>query len=358
MAPHPIRRANFAKHRTSLWTALKGVRHAFSYGRFVGDFTLRMPGFSYSGSLPPLTAAQQSLSTELSRDVHELAGPLLGRNQFHVSKLRDCEAFLGQELTRAGLHVTRHPYTSMDVEVANLHAEVTGTTNPEEILIFGAHYDAVELRNGPCPAANDNGSGVATVLALARRLASCKPKRTIRFALWVNEEPPFFYTHLMGSVVDADRSQELKEKVVGVLTPETLGHYSDEKGSQSYPVPGLFKIWYPSRGDFVAFVGMDNAGPLIRDCVRTFRTNAKFPSIGAGLPGIIPMVGASDHWSYWRCGYPALMITDTAPFRYKYYHTPEDTPDKMDFTRFARVVDGLEHVVRELAGASPRVQTP
>jgi len=241
----------------------------------------------------------------------------------------------------------------MNVEVANLHAEIPGTTKPDEVLIFGAHYDSVELVNGPCPAANDNGSGVATVLALARRLANCKPQRTIRFALWVNEEPPFFYTHLMGSAVDADRSHELKENIVGVLTPETIGHYSDQPGTQSYPIPGLFTIWYPSKGDFVAFIGMDNAGPLIKNCVATFRKHAKFPSIGAGLPGIIPMIGASDHWSYWRCGYPALMITDTAPFRYKYYHTPEDTPDKLDFPRFARVVDGLEHVVRELAGASP-----
>jgi Zn-dependent M28 family amino/carboxypeptidase len=312
-----------------------------------------MPGESHQGPLPPITAEQELLAAELSRDVHELAGPLLGRNQFNVPKLRECESFLTRELERAGLQVTRHPYTCEGFEVANFHAEVRGTASPNEIVVFGAHYDCVELKHGPCPAANDNGSGVATVLAIARRLANTKPRRTIRFALWVNEEPPFFYTDQMGSYVDARRSKSLNENIVAMLTPETLGYYSDKSDSQAYPVPGM-GLLYPTVGDFIAFIGMDNAGPLIKDCVRFFRAHAKFPSIGAGLPGIVPMVGASDHWSYWRCGYPALMITDTALFRYPFYHTPDDTPDKIDFPRFARVVDGLEHVVRELAGAPPR----
>lgn len=354
MGSHPIRRANFAKHRTSAGTAIRGVLPALTR---LPSLTVQMPGKSFGGVLPAMTSQQTDLVAELSRDVHELAGPLVGRNQFHVPRLRECEAFLMQELSKAGLDVSRHTYTSEGVEVANLHAEVRGTTSPDDIIVFGAHYDCVELTTGPCPAANDNGSGVATVLAMARRLAKSTPRKTIRFALWVNEEPPFFYTDLMGSKVDAERSKARGERIVAMLTPETLGYYTDETDTQNFPLPGL-GLSYPTTGNFVAFIGMDEGGPLVQECVRVFRERSQFPSIGAALPGIVPLVGASDHWSYWRCGYPALMITDTAPFRYKYYHTPEDTPDKMDFTRFARVVDGLEHVVRELAGASPRVQTP
>ncbi|MFO0831717.1 MAG: M28 family peptidase [Phycisphaerales bacterium] len=346
-APHPIHRANFAKYRTTVGTALKGVLPAL---RALPRVTLRMPGQCHAGPLPGLTESQRALAAELSRDVHELAGPLLGRNQFHVAQLRRCEEFLCSEFRAAGLEVARHAYTSEGVEVANFHGEVRGCRTPGEIVVFGAHYDCVELKGGPCPAANDNGSGVATVLALARRFATQRPARTVRFALWANEEPPFFYTKNMGSLVDADRSRALGERIIAMMTPETLGYYTDAAGTQNYPVPGGGLVGLPSVGDFVAFVGMDNAGPLVKQCVGLFRGAAQFPCVGAGLPGVIPLIGASDHWSYWRHGVPSLMITDTAPFRYRWYHTPEDTPDKMDFERFARVVEGVEAVVRGVAG--------
>ncbi|MFO0855915.1 MAG: M28 family peptidase [Phycisphaerales bacterium] len=343
--PHPIHRANFAKYRTTPWTALRGVLPALTR---LPKVTLKMPGNIYQGPLPPLTDAQRALAAELSRDVHALAGPLLGRNQFHEPQLRKCEEFLTSELKAAGLSVSRHAYVSEGVEVANFHAEVRGVSRPDEIVVFGAHYDCVELVNGPCPAANDNGSGVATVLATARRFASAKPACTIRFALWANEEPPFFYTKNMGSLVDADRSHALDEKIVAMMTPETLGYYTDQEDSQAYPLPGAEAFDLPTKGDFVAFVGLDNAGPLVKRCVGTFRERAKFPCVGASVPGMIPLVGASDHWSFWRHGVPSLMITDTAPFRYQWYHTPEDTPDKMDFERFARVVEGVEAVLEEV----------
>lgn len=344
--PHPIHRKNFAKYRTSIGTALRGILPALT--RFP-RVTLKMPGEIHRGPLPELTAAQKSLAAELSRDVHELAGPLLGRNQFHEPQLRKCEEFLTSEFKAAGLEVSRPRYKSEGVEVANFHAEVRGVSRPNEIVVFGAHYDCVELINGPCPAANDNGSGVATVLALARRFATSKPARTIRFALWANEEPPFFYTKNMGSLVDADRSKSLGENIVAMMTPETLGYYTDEENTQNYPLPGANALDLPTRGDFVAFVGLDNAGPLVKQCVGTFRATTQFPCVGASVPGMIPLVGASDHWSFWRNGVPSLMITDTAPFRYKWYHTPEDTPDKMDFERFARVVEGVGRVLAEVA---------
>ncbi len=347
--PHPIRRSNHAKYRTSIGTALRGIVPAL---RALPSMTLRMPGTSHTGPLPPLTDAQRALAAELSRDVHELAGPLLGRNQFHVTQLRKCEEFLTSQLKAAGLEVSRHTYECDGVEVANFHAHIRGSTRPDEIVVFGAHYDCVELRGGPCPAANDNGSGVATVLAMARRFAKARPARTIRFALWANEEPPFFYTSKMGSLVDADRSKSLNEHIVAMMTPETLGYYTDKPHTQNYPMPGAPLLGLPTTGDFVAFVGMDNAGPLVKQCVGLFRDAAKFPSIGAGLPGTIPLIGASDHWSYWRNRVPALMITDTAPFRYQWYHTPEDTPDKMNFERFARVAEGVEAVLKGVAGGS------
>ena len=172
-------------------------------------------------------------------------------------------------------------------------------------------------------------------------------KRSLRFAAFVNEEPPYFQSQRMGSLVYAKRCKERGEKIPAMLSIETIGCYFDEKGSQRYPAP--FSLFYPSQGNFIAFVGNTGSADLVKRIVGKFRKDVRFPSEGAALLGSIEGVGWSDHWSFARQGYPALMITDTAPFRYPHYHTHEDTPDKIDYDRTARVVAGLARVVRELA---------
>jgi Zn-dependent M28 family amino/carboxypeptidase len=134
-----------------------------------------------------------------------------------------------------------------------------------------------------------------------------------------------------------------------MLSLETIGYYRDERGSQMYPPP--FSLFYPSEANFIAFVGNVSSRALVLRCLATFRREVKFPSEGAALPGFITGIGWSDHWSFWKAGYPAAMVTDTALFRYPYYHSPEDTPEKLDYDRMARVVAGLERVARDLAGA-------
>jgi len=303
-----------------------------------------MPGRSHSGPLPQITLEQSTLAAELRATIEELAGNIGERNVFKPGKYAAAELFLASELARLGYRVRRQPYTVMGVLCANLDVEIPGVEHPDEIVIIGAHYDAVR----GCPAANDNGSGVAATLALARMFAGTRPARTLRFVFFANEEPPFFWTEDMGSLVYANACEARGENIVAMLTPETIGCYLDEPGSQRYPIP--VGLCYPSAGNFIAFVGMHEDAKLIRRVVGAFRRVAAFPSIGAGLPSIVPMVGASDHWSFWRLGYPALMITDTAPFRYVHYHQRTDTPDKIDYDRTARVVEGLRAVVADLAG--------
>ncbi len=121
---------------------------------------------------------------------------------------------------------------------------------------------------------------------------------------------------------------------------------SDQPGSQKYPLP--LSLSYPSTGNFIAFVGDLESGPLVSYCVGAFRKHASFPSEGAALSGALEGVGWSDHASFWDIGVPAVMVTDTAPFRYAHYHLASDTPDKVDFGRLARVVDGLERVIWDL----------
>jgi Zn-dependent M28 family amino/carboxypeptidase len=312
---------------------------------------IRMPGTSFRGPLPPLTSEQRALETELRFTVEYLAGTIGERNVYRPQALKQAEAWLQHHLEVLGYEVRRQTYDVAGVSCVNLDVEIIGREKPGEIVVVGAHYDSVM----GCPAANDNGTGVAAVLALARRFAGMAPARTLRFVLFVNEEPPHFWTEDMGSLVYAKACRERNENIVAMITPETIGCYSDEPGSQNYPqvfsmLPRrLIGMAYPNTGNFIAFVGMYEARDLVTRCVGAFRRDCQFPSEGAALPSAVPMVGASDHWSFWRHGYPALMITDTAPFRYPHYHRASDTPDKIDFPRTARVVSGLRAVVEDLA---------
>jgi len=304
---------------------------------------IRMPGRSWNGPLPQLTERQTALGHELQRYVETLAADIGERSVFQPGRLAAAERFIEATFVDAGYAVQRHPFEVMGVSCVNLSAAIRGTDRPDEIVIVGGHYDTVF----DCPGANDNGSGIAATLALARALRGHAPARTIRFVAFVNEEPPFFQTPQMGSLVYANACRDKNENIVAMLSIETIGFYSDTNGSQDYPVPlGFF---YPSRGDFIAFVGNYGSRRLVREVVGSFRRQTKFPSQGGALPGGLPGVGWSDHWSFWQAGYPALMVTDTAPFRYPHYHRPSDTPDKLDYERMARVVDGLRAVVEELA---------
>jgi len=298
---------------------------------------------SFRGPLPPLTQEQIALRDALRRDVTMLGGDIGERNVFLPAKLAAAADFISSSLSGAGYQVRRQTFKANGEVCQNLEVEISGTARRQEIVVVGAHYDSVS----GSPGADDNASGVAALLALARDWASRKPERTLRFVAFVNEEPPFFQTEQMGSLVYAKACRERGERIVAMLSLESLGYYRDERGSQRYPPPlGLF---YPNRGDFIGFVANTRNRALVRRCVALFRRQAQFPCEGGALPGWLPGIGWSDHWAFWQAGYPALMATDTAPFRSPHYHGADDTPDKLDYDRLARVVAGLENMVEELA---------
>jgi Zn-dependent M28 family amino/carboxypeptidase len=193
---------------------------------------------------------------------------------------------------------------------------------------------------------------VAALLVLARLAQQQRFARTLRFVAFVNEEPPYFQSAYMGSRVYASESAQRGEQITAMLSLETIGYYSDEKGSQSYPFPLNFV--YSSPGNFIGFVGNLASRRLVRRVVAAFREHARFPSEAVAAPSIIPGIGWSDHWSFWQEGYPGVMVTDTAPYRYEQYHTPRDTPEIIDYERTARVVGGLGHVLGDLAGVETR----
>lgn len=305
---------------------------------------MRMPGKSHRGPLPPADGELEQLASALRRHVTHLAEEIGERNvSRRPRELAQAADDLAAEWSALGYPVGRQAYQVSGVTCCNLEVEILGRTRPDEIVVVGAHYDSVP----GSPAANDNASGVAAILCLARTLAGSTYDRTLRLVAFVNEEAPYAHTPQMGSWVYARRCRERAERVTAMLSLETIGYYDDSPGSQKYPRP--FGLLYPSTGNFLAFVGNTRSAALVRRAVGAFRRNEPFPAEGAAVPEAFSAIGRSDHWSFWQEGYSALMVTDTAPFRYPHYHTPHDTVDKIDFERLARVVRGLRKVIAELA---------
>ena len=291
------------------------------------------------------------------------APDLAGRLRMHVSAIASQEhntatplaleraaSYIETALTGAGYTPKRQEYAAGGQRVRNIEVAVGNVAQgkrPERIFIVGAHYDSAP----GAPGANDNGSGTAAVLELARMLKTVQlgAGTELRFVLFVNEEPPYFMGEEMGSMVHAAELKRQGQNVQAALVLETMGYYTDKPRSQQLP-PGL-EGRYPSTGNFIAFVGTLESSGLVREALAAFRAASDFPAEGLAAPAHTTGVTLSDHSSYNRHGYPALMITDTAFMRYPYYHTAQDTPDKLDYESMARVVNGLAKTIVALAGA-------
>ena len=313
-----------------------GVFGAGCFSRMVS-----MPGETWAG--PPGTPSPQ-LETSLRADVEQLAVGFGERNLDHFPEaLERSAAWLTGRLTTLGYTVKEEPFAVGERTVKNLIVEKQGTTQPRELIVIGAHYDSAP----GTPGADDNASGVAVGLALAEYLRDKTPARTVRFVFFTNEEPPFFRTVSMGSEVNARAARARGDDVKAMLALETMGYFTDEPDTQHYPWP--FSAFYPSTGNFIAFVGDTESRDLARECVEVFRKKAKLPSEGAAIPAFIEGADWSDHGPYWRQGYRAIMVTDTAPFRNPHYHHATDLPGTVDFRRLALTTEGLFAVVEALA---------
>ncbi len=302
-----------------------------------------MPGESYHGPFGPLNFEEELYKADLEKHVRMLGGTIGDRNIARPGTLEKTRDYLEKELGSMNLVVTKQTFYVGSVACDNLSVDIPGAAKAREIVLVGAHYDSAEDAAG----ADDNGSGVAATLALAKVFRGKTPGRTVRFVLFANEEPPYFWTETMGSVQYARAARARGDAIVAMLSLETIGFYKEEAGTQHYPFP--MSAFYGDRGDFIGFVGNTASRGLVHEIIGAFRGNTQFPSEGAALPAFIAGVGWSDQWSFWKEGYAGVMVTDTAPFRNPNYHTKSDLPDTLDYPRFARVVRGLEHVIDVLA---------
>jgi Zn-dependent M28 family amino/carboxypeptidase len=282
------------------------------------------------------TAGEMNETVErLREDVRELSVKIGERNHRRPAALAAAADYIGKKLARAGLDPIREEYRIADETFVNIVAEKKGNAQPEEIILLGAHYDSVP----GSPGADDNASGVAVLLELAREFGGKQRAKTLRCVAFVNEEPPFFRTGLMGSRVHAHACRQREERLTAMLSLEMLGYFTDEPGSQSYPP--FLSFFYPDRGNFIAIVGNLRSRSLVKGLVGAWTASCPLPVESIATVSIVPGVDFSDHASFWKYGYRAAMVTDTAFYRYPYYHAALDTAERLDYERMAQAVAGL-----------------
>ncbi len=299
----------------------------------------------------PAATTPADVAARLRADVEALHA-LGERSTRRPAALEEAARHIERALAAAGLPASRRPFACDGLTIANIEVLLPGAAPEAPSLLVGAHYDSAADTAG----ADDNASGVAVLLELARRVAAqharepAFPARPLRLVAFVNEEPPHFRSESMGSLVMARELAARGESPAAMLALECLGYYDEAPGSQHYPAP--LDALYPDTADFLAFVGDVASAALVQRCSAAFRAHGALACESAALPDVLPGIGWSDHWSFWQTNVPAVMVTDTALFRNPHYHEPSDDPDTLDFGRAARAADGLFAVLVALDTAS------
>lgn len=278
----------------------------------------------------------EDVRRNLDATVRFLSEDIGQRSYLDVGKLNRTAEFIEEAFRSYGCDTTRQSFSYRDNTYFNIAAEVKGASGKDEIIVIGAHYDTVM----GTPGADDNASGVAGLLELARLTCSAPLHRTVRFVAFTLEEPPVFMTSRMGSHVYARDLKKQGTPLLGMISLEMLGYYSDKRGSQLFPLP-FFSWFYPEQGNFIAFVGNISSRSFTERVRKAFEAVSALPVESLNGISLIPGVDFSDHRSFWQFGYPAFMVTDTAFFRNPHYHAPGDKASTLDYERMTEVVVGL-----------------
>jgi Zn-dependent M28 family amino/carboxypeptidase len=287
----------------------------------------------------------ESLAARLEATVRHLSGEIGERHFRRAPALDVALSFIRDELGRAHVTATNHEFEASGRQFTNVEVMVPARAGATQAgcIVVGAHYDTVP----GTPGADDNATGVAALLELARELAHQNFERSLRLVFFPNEEPPFYPDAGMGSAAYAAQLRRAGVDVHTMISLEMLGYYSERPHSQRYP-PGL-SLFYPNRGNFIGFVSNLRSRKRLSELKRAFVASCDFPCESLAAPEWTVVVGLSDHSSFWKEGYPGLMVTDTAFMRNPHYHQASDTADTLDFERFAQVTAGLVGAVKRLA---------
>ncbi|MFQ6673053.1 MAG: M20/M25/M40 family metallo-hydrolase [Candidatus Tectimicrobiota bacterium] len=298
----------------------------------------------------PMTTSEQTRATIAAHGrtiVEHLAGTIGPRSLALPASLERAALYIEERFGELGYAVERQPYEAPGGRpVRNLIIEKAGQDRSKEIILVGAHYDTVPLT----PGADDNASGVAGLLELARLLKAYENHRTIRLVAFTCEEPPYFQSRWMGSRVYAREARRRGDNIIAMISLEMIGFF-DESISQTFPFP-LMSYFYPNTADFIGVVGNLSSRGLVTQVREAMRRGGDIGVESITTISLVPGVNFSDHDSFWREGYQAVMVTDTAFYRSQHYHSPTDTPETLNYEAFAEVVKGLYQAVVELDGGT------
>jgi len=284
--------------------------------------------------------------SNLSKSVLKLSDDIGSRGYNQKDALDKSIGYISSEFKSYGYDLNIQTYTVNDIKYQNIWVEKKGAISPDKVLVVGAHYDTVI----GTPGADDNASGVAGLLELARLLADVPMDKTVQFVAFTLEEPPFFRTRHMGSYIYAKSLKDRVADVEGMICLESIGYFVDAPGSQMFPLPFL-RFIYPEKGNFITFVSDLSSKGFLERAKKSFMNGTDLPIESFSALSIVPGVDLSDHRSFWKFGYKAIMVTDTAFYRNPNYHGPGDLADTLDYARMAEVVLGVRMTILDLAGS-------
>jgi len=288
---------------------------------------------SFSSVNRPVVKMKASID-RLREDVSFLTKLAPPRKYSNLKSLDRAATFIEEEFAGAGLNTQKQNWKVAGNEYSNVIASYNA--DKKERLIIGAHYDVCGDQAG----ADDNASGVAGLLEIARMIAKAKPQLNYRidFVAYSLEEPPYFDTENMGSFIHAKSLKEANVPVIGMLCFEMIGYFSDKPGSQEFPTPQLKQL-YPNTGNFIIVVGLQRQAGFNEKVYSLMRKDAAIDVQTISFPSAVGLGGLSDHRNYWHFGFPAVMINDTSFLRNPNYHKASDTIKTLDFAKMAAVVD-------------------
>ncbi len=312
----------------------------------LGAFMTQMPGERLRGNPPSLTDDQYTISGNLADHVGALSRDSGTRGLHNLGALSDACDYLHGQLRRAGYEPKDLPFDSKGSSVNNIEVTILGSRRPDDVVVVGAHYDT-EIKS---PGANANASGCAAVIEIARAMGGRPCERTIRFVLFGTGSGEMAGDSRSGAAAYAREAKKRGDKIVAMISIDSIGVYRDQPGSQSMGFPA--SLVFPEVGPFILFSGSMGSRELVRACIGEFRKTARLPSEGLAAPAFLSGIAGSDHLSFLSQGYLAIVVTDTGSLRSDKTGTPMDLPDKLDYPRMARAVSGLVAVVQALGSRS------
>ena len=286
------------------------------------------------------------IQSNLKKTVNALSVDIGARGYLHLDSLQKTIDYISSEFKSYGYDVSYQPYEYQDNIYKNIYVEIKGSKTPEKVIIVGAHYDTVSESAG----ADDNASGIAGLLELSRLLHGRAFDKTIRFVAFTLEEPPLFQSKKMGSYVYAESLRQVDVDIAGMICLEMIGYFTDKPDSQNFPLSFL-RWFYPDKGNFITLVSNLQSKSLVNRVKKGFKKGSDLPVETLSTLSAVPGIDFSDHRSFWKFGYSAIMVTDTAFYRNPYYHSTMDLPETLDFKRMTEVVLGLRSSIEGIAGS-------